>query len=155
MFKLCSQCSDSKEYSRAYRDANPVYVKEWKIQNKERINRRERNRRATDVHFKLKKNVSRAISHAIFKNGQSTIKYLPYTIGDLKSHLEKRFDSKMSWENYGTYWHIDHIVPHSLFKYSSMQDEEFIKCWSLGNLRPLEASQNKVEGASRIRHKRV
>jgi hypothetical protein len=54
----------------------------------------------------------------------------------------------MNWDNYGKYeegklkWHIDHIIPHSSFEYTSMNDESFKKCWSLENLRPLEAVEN-------------
>jgi hypothetical protein len=68
--------------------------------------------------------------------------------------LENQFNDKMNWENYGNYWHIDHIVPHSIFQYTSMEDESFMKCWALSNLRPLEAKQNMSDGATRIRHKR-
>jgi hypothetical protein len=33
-----------------------------------------------------------------------------------------------------------------------MDDEEFKKCWSLDNLRPLSAKQNILDGTSRKRH---
>lgn len=164
----CKDCEreNSKQYAQKHKEKikqyqidfiqkNPQYIKKWKITNKDKINKREKFRRQNDVNFKLKKNVSRAINHSIFKNGNSTIKFLPYTIDDLKKHLENQFDNKMSWDNYGTYWHIDHIVPHSMFKYSSMEDIEFKRCWSLNNLRPLEANQNRLDGANRIRHKIV
>lgn len=72
----------------------------------------------------------------------------------------------MTWGNHGKYipaewddndantwkWQIDHIIPQSTFKYKSMKDEEFIKCWSLNNLRPLSAKQNCIDGALKIRH---
>jgi hypothetical protein len=144
---------ERKKYQQVFLQENPNYIKQWKIDNRDRINKRERKRRQTDINFKLKKNISRAIGHAILKDGNSAIKFLPYTISDLKCHLEVQFDKNMTWENYGFYWHIDHIVPHSTFKYNSMEDEEFRKCWSLGNLRPLEANQNRLEGARRTRHK--
>ena len=52
----------------------------------------------------------------------------------------------MNWENYGSYWHIDHIKPKSLFIFESLEDEEFKQCWSLNNLRPLEAKENIRKG---------
>jgi 5-methylcytosine-specific restriction endonuclease McrA len=79
---------------------------------------------------------------------------LLFSITDLKKHLEKQFDKYMSWNNYGKYWHIDHIIPHSLFQYTSMEDQSFKDCWALNNLRPLEAKQNLSDGGSRIRHKK-
>jgi hypothetical protein len=145
---------ERREYTRNFIINNPQYGKEWKKRNRKRLREQENERRATDINFKLKKNVSRAVSHAIKKSGMSSFKCLPYTTQELREHLEKQFDSKMSWDNYGDYWHIDHIIPHSMFKYTSMNDEEFKKCWSLSNLRPLEAKQNQIDGGTRIRHKR-
>lgn len=89
------------------------------------------------------------------------MKYLPYTIQDLKQYLEKQFEPWMNWNNWGKYnsktwndwdsttwtWQIDHIVPQSVLIYSSMEDEEFKKCWVLENLRPLSAKQNISDGA--------
>lgn len=143
---------ERKQYQRNYTIQNPEYKKNYRIINKNKINEKERLRRQNNINFKLKKNVSRAISHAIFKNGNSTIKYLSYTIDELKKHLENQFDDKMTWDNYGSYWHIDHIIPHSMFKYFSMEDEAFKECWALTNLRPLEAEQNKLDGSTRARH---
>ena len=73
----------------------------------------------------------------------------------------------MNWNNHGTYnpktwddndqstwkWQLDHIIPHSTFKYTSFNDSEFKKCWALENLRPYSAKQNIIDGATRIRHK--
>lgn len=38
--------------------------------------------------------------------------------------------------------------------YTSMEDENFQKCWALSNLRPLSAKQNNSDGVRRIRHKK-
>jgi hypothetical protein len=49
----------------------------------------------------------------------------------------------MTWENYGRDgWHVDHAVPDSWFEYSSVNDEGFIKSWSLSNLKPMWAKDN-------------
>jgi hypothetical protein len=145
---------ERKQYQREYTAANPEYGKNWKIENRDEINRQERNRHATDINFRLKKNVSRSINRMIRKNGDSTFNNLPYTAQELREHLEKQFDDKMTWDNYGSYWHIDHIIPHSIFRYTSMKDPAFMECWSLKNLRPLEARQNRSDGATKVRHKR-
>jgi hypothetical protein len=73
----------------------------------------------------------------------------------------------MTWENRGVYdpttwndndsstwkWHLDHIIPHSTFHYTSMDDQAFKDCWKLSNLRPLAAKQNIIDGSTKIRHK--
>jgi hypothetical protein len=69
-----------------------------------------------------------------------------YTLEQLMMHLESKFDSKMTWENYGSYWHVDHIVGVANFNYNSYEDEAFKKCWSLANLQPLYGPDNMAKG---------
>jgi hypothetical protein len=47
-------------------------------------------------------------------------------------------------------WNIDHIIPHSTFKYISMEDQSFKECWSLTNLRPYSAKQNILDKDNRF-----
>lgn len=68
---------------------------------------------------------------------------VPYTLQDLRVHLEAQFTPFMSWDNYGTNWEIDHIIPKVLFQFKSAEDKEFQICWSLMNLRPLSVSENR------------
>ncbi len=70
-----------------------------------------------------------------------------YTIDQLKRHLEKQFTSEMTWENYGSYWHIDHKIPISAFNFGKPEDFDFKQCWALKNLRPLEARENIIKNA--------
>lgn len=80
------------------------------------------------------------------KQGQPVFQHLPYTIQEMMEHLEKQFDDKMSWQNQGSYWHLDHIVPQVLLPYKSYDDVNFSKCWDLRNLQPLEATLNCAKG---------
>lgn len=73
-------------------------------------------------------------------------KDFPFTLEDLMKHLESKFQSGMTWENYGE-WHIDHIRPESSFTYSSCKDKDFMLCWSLDNLQPLWKADNLRKGA--------
>jgi hypothetical protein len=103
---------------------------------------------------KLRHMASRSIRKALkSKKEGSMIKYLPYTISELKLHLESLWEPWMSWNNYGgrpndpkkTWW-IDHIIPQSRFPYKSMNDPLFAECWKLSNLRPLEKIANISKG---------
>ena len=94
------------------------------------------------------------------------LRYLPYTMDDLKRHLEAQFEPWMNWDNHGRYdpktwddndpttwtWQIDHKKPHSEFDYTTMDCQEFRDCWALSNLRPYSAKQNNIDGGSRARH---
>lgn len=66
------------------------------------------------------------------KSGYIWERVVGVTLFELKKHIEKQFDKKMSWENYGKYWVIDKIIPLSAFN----SNEEIKKIWSLKNLRP-------------------
>lgn len=106
--------------------------------------KREVKRRNKDPNYKLRTNVSRAIRGMLAgkqKSG-SCLSYLPYSFQQLREHLESQFDDQMSWENYGSYWDVDHIYPHSLLPYDSMEHPNFAKCWALENLQPLEKIEN-------------
>lgn len=108
---------------------------------------------------KLKHSIGTAVRTALkrrncTKNGGRTFDYLPYTPQELKEHLELQFEPWMNWENYGgsndspnKTWHIDHIIPQSSFKFTSLNDPEFTECWSLSNLRPLEKIANMQKGS--------
>lgn len=140
-------------------------------------------RMSEDPAFKCRRGVSRLIDAGLkrtgnSKRGESCWKHLPYTPEELMNHLESQFtnpenltsDGKvwMTRFNRGAYhlskwndndpstwvWNIDHIIPQSEFAYSSMEDENFKKCWALENLRPLSAKQNIIDGSSRIRHRK-
>ena len=51
-------------------------------------------------------------------------------------------------------WQLDHIIPHSEFNYTSMDDQAFKDCWALSNLRPLSAKQNHKDGVNKTRHQK-
>jgi len=139
-------------YAKKWRDANPDKVREKRRKDRGKMREYQRERRRNEPAYRLRHNVSRQVSHALFrsegsKKGQSVMKHMPYTIQDLREHLESQFDDKMTWDNYGSYWHLDHIYPHSLLPYESLECENFQKAWSLDNLQPLEAIANIRKGA--------
>lgn len=167
------------------------YDKQYHIDNKDTLNKkrniRQTKRRKNEPLFRLRQDISIAVNYALkkcssCKNNQSISKYIPFTIVELKEHLEKLFSSSdnldqngkiwMTWDNQGKYvpndyeylngdlisyekakWQIDHIIPQSEFQYSSMENEVFKKCWALENLRPLRADINIKDGVNRTRHK--
>jgi hypothetical protein len=114
----------------------------------------------------LSSKISRAIKKAGSYKGMSFLKFVPYTMSEFKFHLESLFEPWMTWDNHGPYkanvwddnnpstwtWSIDHIIPQSDLPYSSMEEKNFKKCWSLSNLRPLNAKRNLMEGIQGIRH---
>ena len=46
----------------------------------------------------------------------------------------------MSWDNYGSYWEIDHVKPCSAFNLADTKEQQ--QCFHWSNLQPLEKRCN-------------
>lgn len=110
---------------------------------REKANLNQNIRYSNDYSFKLKKRLLNGIYNYLkYNKSDSIVNLLPYNMSDLKVHLELQFDNNMSWINYGSYWSLDHIRPITSFNIINEQSDDFIKCWSLENLRPLPNGEN-------------
>ena len=140
--------SYSKEWHKLH-GKNKWYDKELKkkyqLEHRKNINMATSNRRLSNAKYRVDGSMSDRIRKTLkgIKMGRQWESLVGYNREELMSHLEKQFDINMRWDNYGVYWHIDHIIPVSYFKYTKPEDGDFIKCWSLNNLRPLEAGENR------------
>jgi len=150
----CKICK--KEYASEYRnrpenkEIQKQYIKRYQEENKEKIKEQRRiyikKRYHNEPNFRLNHNMRTTIRRSL--NGDKQKKWeslIGYTLKDLKIHLEKQFDENMSWNNYGSYWHIDHKKPKSIFNFISSNDREFKECWSLNNLQPMEGIKNIIK----------
>jgi len=162
VMKTCSKCSVEKSIDAFHKDPRQRFgvrpdCKECKrnqnkkgyIENKAarmEYKKRQIRKSRQDPVFRFKESISEHVRQALKKEGGykniSTWAALPYTATQLREHLETQFDNQMTWDNYGTYWHIDHIYPQSRLPYDSCDHPNFQKCWALENLRPLEAIAN-------------
>ncbi len=171
---ICKGCV-SKEYylnRKYYATKNKIWIENHREQyNKtRRIWRRsyykttesqirktpEYKRKRNEYRQKHSKNISYIINNRIRtkiyrtlldkKAGRHWEDLVGYTASDLIKHLESLFKPNMTWKNYGK-WHIDHIIPISSFNITSAECEDFKKCWTLENLRPLWAKINIRKGS--------
>jgi len=153
-----------KKYIQENKAARVKYGKEWYEKNKSHVLQQQKDyyyknktkklsrqyeytkiKRKENVIWKLHQNTSRRIRLMIQKE-KSTTKLISYTFEQLKVHLENQFTKEMSWDNYGSYWHVDHRIPISKFTIKTANDESFKRCWALENLQPLEAKKNIGKG---------
>ena len=97
-------------------------------------------KRKSDLNFRLSE-VLRSKFHKFIKGIKTSLSiYLGCSVEFLKKWLESNFYNNMSWDNYGLYWDIDHVIPVSAFDFS---DENNIKlCYNWINLKPLEKMVN-------------
>jgi hypothetical protein len=125
---------------------DPTYVKETRrhLEANKTARMREyvRKRRKKDPAFKLRMNL-RSRLRAGLKAGRRSprlLRLIGCSWEDLLKHLESQFTDEMSWDNYGSYWHLDHIIPLAAF---NLDDTEHLRaCCHWTNLQPLEKSEN-------------
>jgi 5-methylcytosine-specific restriction endonuclease McrA len=130
-----------KEYAKKYYQNNKEqrleYSKTYFSQNKEQHYHLKKVKKQKDINFRILENLRSRLSNALkgrVKN--TTIEELGCSIEEFKIYLEQQFDKNMNWENYGTYWEIDHIHPLSKggsFHYTNTQPMHFSENRSKGN----------------------
>ena len=97
-------------------------------------------KRKTDTNFQLKE-ILRSKIHKMLKNQETSYKnIIGCDIVFLKKWIEFRFDTNMNWNNLGSYWHIDHILP--INKFNLTKSENVKICFHWTNLQPLQSFEN-------------
>jgi len=163
-----------KDNEKKYRKKNAKEIKEKKkeyyLKNKEQINKKrklyvfinknkirkyhrnwKKNKRLTDINFKILDSLRSRLNEVLTKNKKTdtTINLIGCNLGYLKKYLESKFESWMTWDNYGYYgWHIDHIKPCASFDLRCPVQQ--LACFHYSNLQPLEAFKNMSKGAKII-----
>lgn len=144
----------------------PEYLKEWRKRNPKKqkvINDRSREKRVAlgkrkEEHrtYSLKKrgilrgqildNLRRRLRKALKGEVKSerTIFLLGCPVAWLELHIESLFKPGMTWENYGSVWHIDHIRPCANFNLTDSEHQRWCFHWT--NLQPLFAEENRKKG---------
>lgn len=120
-----------------------------RLKNKEYLPIRKENiklRRKTDLNFQLQEILRSKFNRAIKRN--TYCNFLGCDINFFKKWIEYRFDDKMNWDNIGTVWQFDHILPISLFDFK--KDLDIKTCFHWTNFQPLlkeinREKTNKIE----------
>ena len=173
-YPLCNLCCEqvaeiyreehykkTKEINRVKYKSSPKRLKAihrrqcrvWKENNKDKV-KKYNSKRLNTLKGRLCNSLSTHISVSLSgnKNSRHWETLVDFTIDELKTHLESKFKNGMTWDNYGRYdgkkygWEIDHILPICSFNFEKPEDVEFKQCWSLKNLQPLWAKDNRSKG---------
>lgn len=99
-----------------------------------------------DPKFRLLKNLRRRLNYFLrgADKSASTKSLIGCSLTELQSWLSGWFSPGMSWENYGSAWHVDHNRPCVMFDHSDPAQQH--SCFHYLNLRPLWASDNLSKG---------
>jgi len=158
---MCRPCHDKYLYEKnpeSYKHALEHVSKYQKEHRKERSDYKRKWRNKTgkeviaqtkkfhnDINYRIYHIFASTVHHAIRNNKKivpSFERVTGYPFSDLKIHLELKFRNRMSWDNYGKVWNIDHILSRRKFNYKSRDDSEFKKFWALDNVQPLFVKEN-------------
>ena len=93
----------------------------------------------SNINYRLKKSIASRLRVVLVKN-DTTMNYIGCNIQYLREWFEYNFTREMSWENYGSYWSIDHIIP--VCKFDLIDENEKLKCWNWSNLMPVSIKYN-------------
>lgn len=113
-------------------------AKEWRRKNPDYQKKRFASNPEAKMAAMLRRRILKALDGEV-KSG-STYELLGCTWKHLRCHIESQFDAKMTWDNHGKYWHLDHIVPLDAFDLSDPKQQRRACHWK--NLQPLEAKEN-------------
>ena len=93
----------------------------------------------TNLNYRLKKSLASRLRTVLIKN-DSTMNYIGCNIQYLREWFEYNFTDEMNWNNYGSFWSIDHIIP--VCKFDLSNEDEKLKCWNWTNLMPVTVKFN-------------
>ena len=131
-----------------YRDENRLALSARRKTKKSRAvkNAYRKQKRIESPSYRLREMLRQRQYHAIAgkqKSG-SAVQDMGCTAQEACDYLESLFDEHMTWDNWGTYWHLDHIFP--LAK-ANMEDRvEYLAVSNWRNLQPLEEKANIAKG---------
>jgi hypothetical protein len=107
-------------------------------------------KKETDILYVLQARMATLLWMSMYEHTRkrSWTSLVPYSVEDLKEHLEHKFTQNMTWNDFlqGKI-HIDHIMSRSKLGYPVPHDINFQKLWALDNLQPLWAKDNIKKGA--------
>jgi hypothetical protein len=140
-----------KEANRRWREENAEKHKQnardWYWNNKDyaiaRSSKYQKERKKTDVQFRLACNLRTRLANAMRGGPKSTsaIRHLGCSLKEFRAHMEAQFKDGMSWDNYGTVWEVDHVRP--LANYDLTNPEIAKQLCHYTNLQPLFSLENK------------
>jgi len=115
----------SNKWITSNKEKHSKMMKSHYYNNKEYYREWNKNKMDTDPLFRLRHAVNALINFHL-KEGKTekSIEYLGCTTQEYKTYLEPMLTPEMSWNNYGSYWEIDHIYPLSKggsFHYTNTQ----------------------------------
>lgn len=141
-----------KEYSKRkkqtpeYKLKSKIYAADRYLKKKSEIRKYERDRLKSPL-LRIEKNHRSRIRSAMRavstqKLGRASV-LLGCDIQFFKNWIESKWKTGMTWENWGSKWEIDHIIPVRAFDLASLPGQ--LQCFRFSNTQPLWKSENHAK----------
>jgi hypothetical protein len=135
-----------RDQQKAHHAANPEYKRAWQKDyvknNPEKVRQWQRKHRSKPINRAYINLRSRI--REVFKGKRSAVSVFGCSKEEFELHMQSQFTEGMHWNNYGAFWHIDHIIPISHFDPYNEHHKRIANHWT--NLRPLKALENIRRG---------
>ncbi len=140
--------ADNRRWQKEHPEKLLEYYRKYRAKNKKKRHDYMRGyhfqKRHDNVGFNLLNVLRARIARCIKTKGmiksQSTASLLGCSLPDFIIYLETLFQPSMTWENHGTVWHVDHIMPCAIFDLSKPEHQK--RCFHFSNMQPLFAADN-------------
>jgi hypothetical protein len=153
--KFCNNCNTTKDIDQFYFDKNrnnykstckeckKIYAKN----SRKRINEYVKKYKNNNPNIRIKASIGSRLSSFVKsqKKSYTLLKCIGCSYDYLLTWIEFQLYGGMTFDNYGTVWHIDHCNPCN--NYNLSDEEELLKCFNWKNLRPLYQEKNLIKGS--------
>ena len=157
ILKKCCRCQNILSKSNFNKDnkrrdgVQSICIKCFKDYHNNRKERRsilDKERRKSDINFKLVCNLrsrtSKAFKAQNVRKTNKTLDLLGCSHSFFKRWIIHQLYGIMTLENYGSVWQIDHCLPITSF--NLLDENDMKKCFNWINLRPMYCSENISKG---------
>lgn len=139
--------AQNNAYYAQNKDAIRVQRKEYRTANRDKVLADLKESRDRNPDGKIAVALRRRVRYFLGE-GKNAPEYLGCTKHNLRAWFEYNFVAElketgldMTWENYGSVWEIDHVIPCSAF---DMNDQTQVhRCFHWTNLAPISSARNK------------
>ena len=134
-------------YYQANKERILLKTTQWKKDNPSKFAAHRRNYIRNSLKARIAKNSRDRIRRMIGSQGKGrgrSNRLIGCDADTLCLILEAQFFPGMTWDNYGSDWHVDHIIP--LAAYNLTDPEQQRQAFHYTNLQPLWAHENLAKG---------
>jgi hypothetical protein len=137
--KWADYYAKTKEHNYEMKKAH-LSIPENRIKRNDYIRKYKAQRRLNDKSYVLYENLRKKIWKSLSKKSNSSKELLGCEIDYYFKWINYTMTDDMNWDNYGTYWNIDHLIPVNTF--NIIDPNEALKAFNWKNTWAMKCSEN-------------